>query len=247
MLEFYLLLTLGAFIGGFVNGLAGFGTGLFALSFFLSIMSPIEAVAVIVIMSVFAGALGMVTIRDSIAPNKHAIYRFMIPGLVGVPIGVWALSFVNSEVLRLLVAILLLLYGSYFLMQSNVARLKGSFPIFDMIIGYSGGLLGGLASLSGALPTMWLAMRAFDKQTTRAILQSYNLALLTLTTILLMANGVYSGQSLVNAMIAIVVALLAARLGLLVFQRLSTSQFQKLLIIITFLSGAVMLMLIGTE
>lgn len=48
MIEFfYICLFMGAFLGGFVNGLAGFGTALFALGWFLQIMEPPAAVAVV--------------------------------------------------------------------------------------------------------------------------------------------------------------------------------------------------------
>lgn len=245
-MDFYILLGLGAFVGGFVNGLAGFGTGLFALSFFLAIMPPIQAVAIIVIMSVFTGALGMFTVRDFVPQNSRAILRLTIPGLLAVPLGVWALSFVNVEVLRLLVAVILLVYGCYFLLQSNISLIKGHFPVLDMMIGAIGGVLGGLAALSGAMPTMWLAMRDFDKPTTRTVLQSYNLALLSLTSVLLMINGAYTGQSLFHAIIAIIIALSAARIGLALFKRLNTSQFRQLLVVITFLSGVMMMIVLYT-
>lgn len=53
-----LYLLLGAAAGGFINGLAGFGTALFALGFFLNIMSPIQAVAIVFLLSVTRGLVG---------------------------------------------------------------------------------------------------------------------------------------------------------------------------------------------
>ena len=39
-----MLIIAGAFAGGFANGLAGFGTGLFALGWWLAAMPPLDAV-----------------------------------------------------------------------------------------------------------------------------------------------------------------------------------------------------------
>ena len=39
--EEILFVVLGAAAGGFINGLAAFGTALFALGFFLTVMSPV--------------------------------------------------------------------------------------------------------------------------------------------------------------------------------------------------------------
>ena len=38
----YLFILAGAAAGGFINGLAGFGTALFALGFFLSVLPPMH-------------------------------------------------------------------------------------------------------------------------------------------------------------------------------------------------------------
>ena len=53
--EIPVFLILGALVGGFVNGLAGFGTALMALGFWLQIMPPLEAVALVVVVSCVTG------------------------------------------------------------------------------------------------------------------------------------------------------------------------------------------------
>ena len=56
---FYMFLALGAACGGFVNGLAGFGTALFALGFWLHIMPPMQAVAISLAVSISTGVQGV--------------------------------------------------------------------------------------------------------------------------------------------------------------------------------------------
>ena len=46
-----LIIIIGAAFGGLVNGLAGFGTGLFALGWWLQVLPPTSAVALVVILS----------------------------------------------------------------------------------------------------------------------------------------------------------------------------------------------------
>jgi Sulfite exporter TauE/SafE len=50
----YLLLFLGAVAGGFVSGLAGFGTGLVALGIWLYVLPPSIAVSLVIICSIVA-------------------------------------------------------------------------------------------------------------------------------------------------------------------------------------------------
>ena len=54
-LELLLYLAAGAALGGYVNGLAGFGTGLMSLGIWLQVMSVEEAVPVVAAMSVVSG------------------------------------------------------------------------------------------------------------------------------------------------------------------------------------------------
>ena len=236
------MLFAGAFIGGFVNGLAGFGTALFALGFFLNVMPPIQAVAIILLMSFISGLLGLWTVRHDIVPNMKPASYLIIPGLCGVPFGVYSLAYVDVDLLRLLVASLLLLYGGYFSFRARLPSLKGDRPIMDMIIGLIGGVLGGLASLSGALPTMWFAMRDRNKHTMRTIIQSFNMSLFVLAIALFWWRGAYDDQQTVlYALIAVSIALLAAKLGIIVFDKLSDYQFRRLLVIMTFISGIIMM------
>ena len=46
-------LVLGAAAGGFVNGLSGTGTALFAMGFYLVVLAPETAVAIVALMSVW--------------------------------------------------------------------------------------------------------------------------------------------------------------------------------------------------
>lgn len=240
-MEFYLLLMLGALFGGFVNGLAGFGTALFCLGFFLIILPPIQAVAVIVALSIISGGFGLYSLRHDILPNWQAASWLTVPGLLAVPFGVWALSYASADMMRLAVALLLLLYGSYFGFRGEMPRIKGSFVALDVTVGMIGGFLGGFAALSGALPTMWYAMRDLSKQTVRVILQIYNVTLLSFAGCLLMFTGAFDITTIVNSLIAIPCALCGAQVGLHVFHKLSTNQFQRLLILLTFIAGIFML------
>jgi len=63
--EYFIYLALGAAAGGFINGLAGFGTALLALGFWLQIMSPIAAVSTSLIMSVVSGPQGAWLVRNN--------------------------------------------------------------------------------------------------------------------------------------------------------------------------------------
>lgn len=239
--EFLAVLLAGAFAGGLINGLAGFGTALFALGFWLQILPPAQAVAIVVVMSVISGIQGMWVVRRDISSKPGRLMRFLLPALIGVPIGVELLNAISADTLKLMIGAFLMIYGGFFTLRRNLPELTRPTPVADAAIGFAGGVLGGAASLSGALPTMWCAMRPWTKGETRAVLQPYNVAVLGLTVMFFLWNGLYTRETLLLIAIALPATLIGAQAGIAIFRRLSDSQFRKLLIFMMFISGGIIL------
>ena len=61
------------------------------------------------------------------------------------------------------------------------------------MIGFFGGILGGLAGVSGALPVVWTDIRGWTKEQRRAVMQMFNIAILSLA--LRDACGVGTGDA----------------------------------------------------
>jgi len=114
-----LFVVAGALAGGFINGLAGTGTALFALGFFLVALEPVSAVAVVSLMSVLTGLQGLWEVREALGRNVPRLLRFIVPGLAGVPVGILLLSHIDAETLKLIIAALLVVYGGFFSFQEK--------------------------------------------------------------------------------------------------------------------------------
>lgn len=237
---FVAVLLAGAFAGGFINGLAGFGTALLALGFLLQIMAPQQAVAVAVVMSVVSGLQGLWIVRREIRAQPGRLSRFLVPGLIGLPIGVALLSMISVLALKLTIAGFMIAYGGFFTLRRSLPRFERPTPFLDAGVGFAGGILGGAASLSGALPTMWCAMRPWSKAETRAVLQPYNVVILGTAVVLFAMHGIYDRQTLLLVALALPGTLIGAQLGIALFHRLDDSQFRRLLIGVMFASGVVL-------
>jgi len=238
--EFLLLLAAGAVAGGFINGLAGFGTALFALGFWLQIIPPVQAVSIVVVVSAVSGVQGVWLVRHSILRQRKRLARFLAPGIIGIPIGVATLAMLDPTILKLLIAGFLILYGGFFSFRKALPKFERPTPLVDSAIGFLGGILGGAASLSGALPTMWCSMRPWPKAETRAVLQPFNVVILGLTSVMFAVKGVYTWESLTLIAIALPLTIASAQIGIVVFKRLTDDQFRRLIIAMMFLSGLVL-------
>jgi uncharacterized membrane protein YfcA len=238
-MSYYLWLAAGSAAGGFINGLAGFGTALFALGFWLQILSPSEAVSMVVIMSVVSGLQGVALVRQSIREHPLRLSRFVVPGIIGIPVGTGLLAIVSPLAIKLTVAVFLLAYGGFILMRGGLPKAPRQIPLMDCVVGFIGGILGGAASLSGVVPTMWCALQPWTKSEQRAVLQPFNVLILAIAGGVFAASGYYSSRSVPLILIALPITLVFAQVGIWAFKRMTDDQFRRLLVSLMFVSGLV--------
>ncbi|ABD56889.1 sulfite exporter TauE/SafE family protein [Jannaschia sp. CCS1] len=235
--ELITFLLLGALAGGFINGLSGTGTALFALGFYLVVLDPVTAVAIVSLMSVVAGFQGLWVVRTAIFDNPKRLLRFVLPGLVGVPVGVWLLAGLDATILRYGVAAFLIIYGAYFSFRAVLPAFERPTPVVDSCVGGLGGVLGGATGMSGALPSIWMSLRPWTKFETRAVLQPFNMVMLMTTIGLLFSQGAYDADAVRAILITVPTGLVAAQVGIAVFKRLTNTGFRRLLIGLNFVMG----------
>jgi uncharacterized protein len=79
------VLALGALGGGFVTGLAGFGTGLTALGLWLHVVSPAVAAALVAVCSVAGQLQSLYAVRRAVAWSRA--WPFLVGGVLACPWG----------------------------------------------------------------------------------------------------------------------------------------------------------------
>src|SRR5438552_15963839 len=88
------------------------------------------------------------------------------------------------------VGTLLSLYCPAMLCSRERPRITAGGKVADGAIGFVGGVMGGIGGLTGPIPTLWCALRGWDNDTQRAVVQSFNLALQAFTLVIYAASGV---------------------------------------------------------
>ena len=139
--------------------------------------------------------------------------------------------------MRIGIAVFLIVYGGYFGFRAALPAFSRRTPVIDGAVGFLGGVFGGAAGVSGAMPSMWLSMRPWTKSETRAVLQPFNMTMLTTTVMLLFFRGAYDHTALTALALTIPCGLIAAQVGIAVFRRLSDTGFRRLLILLTLAMG----------
>ena len=231
----YALLLFGALAGGFISGLAGFGTALMALGIWLYILPPSIAVPLVLICSVVAQSSTLPSMWKSF--DLTIVWPFLIGGLLGVPVGTMLVAHADPNVFKLSVGIFLLIFPLALYFSPEMSFSSGGKPA-DAAIGFAGGIMGGLAGLSGPLPILWASIRGWGKDERRGIFQTFNWTVLLVALCLQAAGGLVGRQVIYFALLTLPATILGSWLGARLYQALSDRNFRDVVLGLLFLSGA---------
>ena len=237
-MELVLIIGAGALVAGFVSGLAGFGTGLVALGFWLHAVEPILAAPLVVICSVAGQLQATATLRRGVRIAR--LWPFLAGGLIGVPLGVAVLGSVEVAAFRAGVGVFLVLYAGGMLALRALPVVAWGGRAADGAVGLLGGIMGGIAGLSGPLPTLWCGLRGWSKEAQRGVYQPYNLGVLGFALGIYAVQGVVTAQVLELALICLPLTILGVWLGLKSYGRLDDRQFRALVLWLLLASGTVL-------
>ena len=227
---------MGALCGGFVSGLAGFGTGITAIGIWLYAIEPSMAGSLAIICSVLAQSQTMPKIWHTVEAKQ--VLPFVIPGLIAAPLGTLLLAHIDARMLRLAVGVFLLLFSGLMFLQRPGERHGWGGRWADGVVGFGGGLLGGLIGLSGPLPTLWAGFRGWNKAESRALFQVFNFSILLLALISRAVAGQLNSAVGYAALAAVPGTVLGAWLGGRAYGRLSDVGFKRSILILLCVSGA---------
>ena len=97
--------------------------------------------------------------------------------------------------------------------------------------------MGGMASLSGPVPTIWVQLRGWSKNEQRGVNQPFNMAVLATALLAAAVAGLLDRTFLVWAIITVPTSLVGARLGLMLYGRVNDAVFRQLVLVLLGLSG----------
>ncbi|HLI99579.1 MAG TPA: sulfite exporter TauE/SafE family protein [Bradyrhizobium sp.] len=231
----FAVLIFGALAGGFVAGLAGFGTALMALGIWLYVLPPSTAVSLVLICSIAAQTSTLPSIWRSI--DFKLVWPFLVGGLAGVPLGLILVAYADPRLFKLSVGILLLVFPAALYFQRRPMALKIGGRAADTAIGFAGGVLGGLAGLSGPLPILWASVRGWGKDERRGIFQTFNWTILTAALCAQAGTGFVTREVLWLALLVLPATLGGAWLGVRTYHALNDGNFRDVVLGLLFLSG----------
>lgn len=225
------VLTLGAVLGGFVNGLTGFGTALTAMPIWLQVMAPAPAAA----LGAASGVVGQLRTLRLIwgSIDWRVVGPFVVAGLIGVPIGTMALPLIEPRAFKLGVGVVLMAYCTFVLLSGRVRVLSlspGLERLGDVLVGLAAGIMSGLAALSGPLTIVWATFKPWSRDQKRALFQGYNTVILAATLASSLLAGLLPGWFWTMALITLPGTLVGVGIGVALYRRLDDRRFDRLVL-----------------
>jgi uncharacterized membrane protein YfcA len=230
----FTLFALAALAGGFVSGFSGFAMGLVVSGVWLHIITPMQTATLIAGYGLLTQGYGIFKLRHTIDLRKA--WPLALGTVVGIPIGVSILAYLNPTYLRFGVGVLLVLYTVYGLARPVFAPMKIGTGA-DIAIGVSNGLLGGLTGLGGVISTISCQWRGWPKDVQRAVFQPVLFAAFVVISISQAVAGTITGETL--TLYALGVPFMVAGLwsGFRLFGKIDDETFRKTVLVLLLFAG----------
>jgi uncharacterized membrane protein YfcA len=231
----FLLLSAAVFSGAFVSGLAGFAFSAVAGGILLHVLQPLEAVPLMMACSVGVQATNLWALRKTIQWKDSLM--LVLGGLLGVPIAVWLLHATDATTFREGFGLAVALYAAYMLFRPSLTYLQQMNQSRNALVGFGGGLIGGLTAMPGALPTIWCDMHGVPKNQQRGLVQPFIAAMQLFALALMLMRHDLSPKVFVDLLMSIPALLAGSVLGIFAFRHVNDVTFRRIVLIVLLVSG----------
>ena len=232
----YFVVSAGVFAGALVSGLMGFAFSAVAGAILLHVMPPTQAVPLMMACSIITQSVSLFALRGSV--QWRGSLGLIAGGAVGLLPALWLLYHADTQVFRVGFGAFLVGYAAWMLLRPANGSLRvaaGRVP--DVVVGFAGGLVGGLTAMPGALPTIWCDLRGMAKDQQRGLVQPYIAAMQVIALSLLMARNALTSEALLNVTLTLPALAAGALLGIMLFRRASDRSFRGIVLGVLAVSG----------
>jgi uncharacterized membrane protein YfcA len=230
----FTLFALAAFTGGFVSGFSGFAMGLVVSGVWLHIITPLQTATLIAGYGLLTQGYGIFKLRRAL--DLQNAWPLVLGTIIGIPIGVSILAYVNPTYVRLGVGVLLVLYSIYSLARPVFAPMKIGIGT-DIAIGMSNGMLGGLTGLGGVISTISCQWRGWPKDVQRAVFQPVLFVAFVVISVSQAVAGSFTRDTLTLYAVGVPFMVAGLWIGFKLFGKINDETFRKTVLVLLLFAG----------
>lgn len=219
-------------LGGFVQGLSGFGFALVTVPLAAMVVPPSQAVVTVALASTLS------SVRNAAAARGHIVWpvarRMILAALAGMPLGLVVLVNVDDTVLRLVIGVVVAFAAV--LIALGVELRRGT-PYTDVVTGFVSGVLNTSTSTNG--PPLVIGLRAHRLSIVafRGTMAAVFIASSVVALALFALRGLIGGDELLVAALALPTQVLAAWSGDRAGRHMGGHRFDRMVVALLFVSA----------
>ncbi len=238
MLTIYIAIVFVSFFAGFIQGLTGFGSALFAMPLLLLFMDAKTAVPLCVLNGLLITTYLTIQLREHLDWEKT---RPLIIGcLPGIIAGVYILKKADNNWIKILLGILLIGYASFNLrFRPKTIKMP---PYSPYIAGFATGIIGGAFSAGGPPTIIYTMLAGWHKDRIKATLSVFFLVTGFLIALAQWISGLTNTLVLRYLSISALPVICGVYTGSLLYSRVSTSSYIRLILILLIGMGILMIL-----
>ena len=232
---------LAGFAGAYVRGFTGFGANLIWAPALVTVIEPVQAVAIM-------GIVGLATTTQIAVPIlKHVSWKEVFPIIISswitAPLGIWVLYDLDAENVRKIIGVFILVISFILITgwryQGKRTGAKGK--IAQVTTGGIAGWLAGFGGIGGPIPVLYFMASADRPSTQRANNIIAVTALIPMVLAVLIYNGAVNDKTLVQSAILFIPYTLGTWFGTHSFKHAPPSIFRKAVLFVLIIIGTLAL------
>jgi uncharacterized membrane protein YfcA len=220
-----------------VQGAAGFGLPIVVMPALINLFGVSTASAIVALVATAQAPIFVIRYRRDL--NMRRMVPLIVAAYLGIPIGVYLVPRVNSDLVAGALGVILLLYVLYAWFTPQLPELNH--PAWAYLFGFFSGILAGAYTIGSVAVIVYATCRRWPMAEFKANLQAY---FLIINTFLIVNHAVAGNLTEVvwrSTLVALPVAMLGLFAGFTMDRYLSGPRFRHLVLVLLMMMGLLLI------
>ena len=233
-----LFISVVLFFASFTLGTAGFGFALVSMPLISLVASPKFAVPFVMLYSFGINCFLFLRFKKYI--DRQKLWLLMVGILPGIPLGIYFLKNYEDVMIKKIVGGVVIVFALWNLIVRAERRYTLS-RTWAYLAGFAGGILQGGTAMGGPPVLMYLTFNRWEKNLTRATLQSFFCVTGGLSLFGLIVTRVLTLSVLHSNLLYLPIVTMGGATGYFLFKRLSSRLFNRILLSLLLATGLLLI------
>jgi uncharacterized membrane protein YfcA len=234
---------LAGFVGAYIRGFTGFGSNLIWAPALVTVMDPVQAVAIMGIVGLIGTTQIALPVLKKVAWKE--VYPIIIASWITTPFGIWVLYGLNAKNVRQIIGIFILTIAFILITgwryRGKRTGVKGR--LAQITTGGIAGWLAGIGGIGGPIPVLYFMASTDHPSIQRANNLITVSSMIPMVLIILIYNGAINEATLIQSAILFIPFSIGTWFGAYSFKRASPAMFKNAVLILLIVIGTLAIVL----